>query len=31
MVRLSVPVADVERFEAELRRIAQRLGTRARL
>lgn len=31
MVRLSAPVADVERFEAELRRIAQRLGTHARI
>jgi len=31
LVRLSVPVAEVERFEVELRRIAQRLGTRARI
>ncbi|MET0352156.1 MAG: hypothetical protein ABW067_20320 [Rhizobacter sp.] len=31
LVRLSVPVADLERFEVELRRIAQRQGTRARL
>lgn len=31
LLRLSPTVADVERFETELRRIAQRLGTRARL
>ena len=30
-VRLTVAVADVERFEVELRRISQRLGTRARI